>query len=227
MTGCPGDTRLVSRQQGSFSVRFSIVNNRKCLGHRPVDPYLSRRVSQGHPTGVPRIFFILCAFFFPESKGYCSLRGWRRCGLSTGSKGSQSQCQDLNIQAINPSSGPSEKLSRGMWTRGSARGGAGEEVHPGMPCHWIFKLQKSLLVDLSRQGYGCQTSWSRSDGDPRFQRHCCNPSWTILVALCIDHLAKPQVLWKTRKIREGRSNALIVRFQCRPLWRIHKVLLLA
>ena len=51
-----------------FSVRFSIVNNRKSLGHRPVDPCLSRRVSQGHPAGVPRIgfSFTLCAFSFPD-----------------------------------------------------------------------------------------------------------------------------------------------------------------
>ena len=44
-----------------FSVRFSIVNNRKSPGHRPVDPCLSRRVSQGHPAGVPGIFLSLCA----------------------------------------------------------------------------------------------------------------------------------------------------------------------
>ena len=39
-----------------FSVRLSIRNNRKCLGHRPVDPCLSRWVSQKHPAGVPGIF---------------------------------------------------------------------------------------------------------------------------------------------------------------------------
>ena len=49
-----------------FSVRFSIVNNRKSPGHRPVDPCLSRRVSPGHPAGVPGIFLSLCALFFPE-----------------------------------------------------------------------------------------------------------------------------------------------------------------
>ena len=51
-----------------FFVRFSIVNNRKPLGHRPVDPCLSRRESQGHPAGVPGIFLSLCALFFPESE---------------------------------------------------------------------------------------------------------------------------------------------------------------
>ena len=30
--------------------------DRKSLGHRPVDPCLSRRVSQGHPAGVPGLF---------------------------------------------------------------------------------------------------------------------------------------------------------------------------
>ena len=49
-----------------FSGRFSIVDNRKFLGHRPVDPRLSRRVSQGHAAGVPGIFLSLCALFFPD-----------------------------------------------------------------------------------------------------------------------------------------------------------------
>ena len=50
-----------------FSVRFSVVNNRKSPGHRPVDPRLSRRVSQGHRAGVLGIFLSLCALFFPDS----------------------------------------------------------------------------------------------------------------------------------------------------------------
>ena len=71
MAGCPRDTRPVSRQNCPLnSVRFSIVNNRKCLGHRPVDPCLSRRVSQGHPAGVPGFFLSLCAFFFPELRAH-------------------------------------------------------------------------------------------------------------------------------------------------------------
>ena len=46
-----------------FSVRFSLVNNSKSLGHRPVDPCLSRRVSQGHPAGVPGISLkFMCPF---------------------------------------------------------------------------------------------------------------------------------------------------------------------
>ena len=46
-----------------FSVRLSIANNRKSPGHRPVDPCLSRRVSQGHPAGVPGIFLkFMCPF---------------------------------------------------------------------------------------------------------------------------------------------------------------------
>ena len=49
-----------------FPVRFSIANNRKLPGHRPVDPCLSRRVSQGHPAGVPGVLLSLCALFFPE-----------------------------------------------------------------------------------------------------------------------------------------------------------------
>ena len=39
----------------AFSVRFSIANSRKSLGHRPVNPCLSRRVSQGHPADVPGV----------------------------------------------------------------------------------------------------------------------------------------------------------------------------
>ena len=46
-----------------FSVNFSTVNNRKSLGHRPVDPCLSRRVSLGHPAGVPAILLkFMCPF---------------------------------------------------------------------------------------------------------------------------------------------------------------------
>ena len=51
-----------------FFVRFSRVNNRKPLGHRPVDPCLSHRESQVHPVGVPGIFLSLCALFFPEGR---------------------------------------------------------------------------------------------------------------------------------------------------------------
>ena len=36
-----------------FSVGSSRVNDRICLGHRPVEPCLFHRVSQGHPAGVP------------------------------------------------------------------------------------------------------------------------------------------------------------------------------
>ena len=39
----------------AFSVRFSIVINRKSLGHRMVDPLLSH----GHPAGVSGIFLKL------------------------------------------------------------------------------------------------------------------------------------------------------------------------
>ena len=49
-----------------FSLSFCKVDNRKSLGHRPVDPCLSRRVSQGQPAGVPRILLILRACYFPE-----------------------------------------------------------------------------------------------------------------------------------------------------------------
>ena len=67
MAGRPWDTRPVSRQACPFLSVFSIVNNRKSPGHRPVDPSLSRRVSQGHPAGVLGIFLSLCALFFPDS----------------------------------------------------------------------------------------------------------------------------------------------------------------
>ena len=64
------DTRPVVPAKMPFSVRFSIVNNRKPLGHRPVDPCLSRRVSQGHPAGVPGIFLkFMCPFV---SWNFCS-----------------------------------------------------------------------------------------------------------------------------------------------------------
>ena len=37
------------------------------LGHRPVGPCLSRRVSLEHPAGVPGIFLLsLCALCFPD-----------------------------------------------------------------------------------------------------------------------------------------------------------------
>ena len=58
-SGCPWDT-LCPGENGSSS----IVNNRKFLGHRPVDPCLSRRVSQGHPAGVPGSFLGLCVRSF-------------------------------------------------------------------------------------------------------------------------------------------------------------------
>ena len=72
--GCPCGTRPMSQQKLPFSVNFPIVNNRKFLGHRPVDPCLSRRVSLGHPAGVPAIFLSLYAFFYflsfrPEGPG--------------------------------------------------------------------------------------------------------------------------------------------------------------
>ena len=50
----------------AFFVHFSIANDRKFLGHRPVDPCLFCRVSQGHPVGVPGVFLSLCALFFPD-----------------------------------------------------------------------------------------------------------------------------------------------------------------
>ena len=40
-------------------VSFSIKNNRTSLGHRPVDPCLSRQVSQGHPAVVYVPFSLL------------------------------------------------------------------------------------------------------------------------------------------------------------------------
>ena len=60
---CPGKNALFCP--------FSIVHNRKSLGHRPVDSCLCRRVSQGHTAGVPGIFLSLSALFFPEN--YCFL----------------------------------------------------------------------------------------------------------------------------------------------------------
>ena len=39
-----------------FSLSFSKANNRKSVGHRPVDPILSRRVFSGHPGWSPRDF---------------------------------------------------------------------------------------------------------------------------------------------------------------------------
>ena len=40
-------------------------NNRKSLGHWPVEPCLSHRVSQGHPAGVPGISLkFMCPFLF-------------------------------------------------------------------------------------------------------------------------------------------------------------------
>ena len=47
----------------------------KSLGHRPVDPCLSRWVSQGHPAGVPRICLILCAFLRRKKKSIHHHRG--------------------------------------------------------------------------------------------------------------------------------------------------------
>ena len=50
----------------SFGLSLSVIYNipnRKSLGHRPVDPCLSRRVAQGHPAGVPGIFLeLMCPF---------------------------------------------------------------------------------------------------------------------------------------------------------------------
>ena len=57
--GRPGVPGTPSQCPGK-NVSFSIENNRKSLGHRPVDPCLSRQgVSQGFSLS-------LCALFFPE-----------------------------------------------------------------------------------------------------------------------------------------------------------------
>ena len=56
----------VSRQKCPFLSVLSIANNRKSLGQQLVDPYLSRRVSQGHPAGVRGFLLSLRAFLFPE-----------------------------------------------------------------------------------------------------------------------------------------------------------------
>ena len=56
------------------------------MGDQRVDPCLSRRVSQGHPVGEPRMFFSLCTFFFPQEglwglSARCTTRLWQ--GLPT------------------------------------------------------------------------------------------------------------------------------------------------
>ena len=62
--GCPWDTRPVSRQKGTFSVSFSIVNNRKSLGHRPVDP----PGVPGTPCQCPEDFLnFKCLFLSPSA----------------------------------------------------------------------------------------------------------------------------------------------------------------
>ena len=72
--GCPRHTRPVSRQNALFCQFFYGKQQEihgKSMGHRPVDPCLSRRVSQKHPAGVPRIFLSLCASFFPDRYPTC------------------------------------------------------------------------------------------------------------------------------------------------------------
>ena len=51
--------------------QFSILNNRKSLGHWPVDPCLSCRVSQGHPAGT----FPLIFWADPHGSLGCTQRG--------------------------------------------------------------------------------------------------------------------------------------------------------
>ena len=81
MAGCPWKTPAGVPAKMPFSVRFSILHNKKSLGHGPVDPCLSRRVSQGHPAGVPGIFLSLCALFFPEIQGNLQEILWNLVGF--------------------------------------------------------------------------------------------------------------------------------------------------
>ena len=62
--GCPWDAWPVSRHKNALFFPVFYAKQQGSLGHRPVDPCLSRRVSQEHPAGVPRIVLVLCAFFF-------------------------------------------------------------------------------------------------------------------------------------------------------------------
>ena len=58
MAGCP-----VSRQKWPFLSVFFRKQQEIFGTHRPADPCLSRRVSQGHPAGVPGIFLdFMCPF---------------------------------------------------------------------------------------------------------------------------------------------------------------------
>ena len=50
------------------AVRFSKANDRKSLGHWPVDPCLSCRVCQEHPAGVPGNFIKFMCLFLSLSK---------------------------------------------------------------------------------------------------------------------------------------------------------------
>ena len=63
---CPKDTQPVSRRKCPFLSVF-FVNNMIPPGHRPVDPCLSRRVSQGHLAGVLGIFLSYVPFPFLNS----------------------------------------------------------------------------------------------------------------------------------------------------------------
>ena len=55
---CPGKDALLSQ--------FSDTNI-KSLGHRPVDPCLSRPVSWEHPAGIPMNFLQCIRLFFADS----------------------------------------------------------------------------------------------------------------------------------------------------------------
>ena len=63
----PGHPAGVPAKRPFLSGFYRQEKERKALGHQPVDPCLSRWVSQGHPAGLEGIFFSLCAFFFPEN----------------------------------------------------------------------------------------------------------------------------------------------------------------
>ena len=55
----PAKPQIRNVQIHNLAVPDSKVDNRKCLGHWPVDPCFSRRVSQGHPAGVMKILLKL------------------------------------------------------------------------------------------------------------------------------------------------------------------------
>ena len=64
MAGCPWEHPAgVPGKNALFCPLFSIVNNRKSPGHRPVDPCLSRWVSPGTPGRCPVNFLkFMCPF---------------------------------------------------------------------------------------------------------------------------------------------------------------------